>query len=258
VIFDTHCHLGHDGESASDVDAVRARAAASGVSLMLDVGTDLESSLGARAIAARLCGVLWSAGLHPNDSAKLEDEWDAIEALCRRADCAAVGETGLDHFRQWAAPQQQARAFARHLALAVEIDKPVIVHCRAAFPAVFDILAAHPGARGVMHCFSGGIDEARRALALGFHVSFAGPLTYPKNDALRAVAAWLPDDRVLVETDAPFLPPQGRRGQRNEPAYIVATVQALADARKSSFAAAAALTAANGRALFALPAPPHA
>jgi TatD DNase family protein len=250
VIFDTHCHLGFDGEDSGAIAAVHDRATESGVSLLLNVGTDLTSSTRARALAVRLPGVLFSAGLHPNDSGKLEAEWDAIEALCRDPGCVAIGETGLDFYREWTTPEQQARAFARHLELARELDKPVIVHCRDAFPAVYDLLAAHPGVRGVMHCFSGDTAAARRAVELGFHVSFAGPLTYPKNDALRAAASWAPADRILVETDAPFLPPQGRRGKRNEPAFIVATLQALADARGLAFAEVAALTLANGKRLF--------
>jgi Tat protein secretion system quality control protein TatD with DNase activity len=119
----------------------------------------------------------------------------------------------------------------------------------AEWPAIA-ALRSEPPVRGVMHCFSGGVDEARQALDLGLHLSFAGPLTYPKNDALRAAAAFAPADRILVETDAPFLPPQRRRGQRNEPAYIVETLTALAVARGVDFAAAAAATYGNARALF--------
>jgi len=111
------------------------------------------------------------------------------------------------------------------------LDRPIIVHCRKAFERCYEVLAGFQSVRGVMHCFSAGIEEARQALDLGLYLSFAGPLTYPKSDALRAAAAFVPADRILVETDAPFLPPQFRRGKRNEPAYIVKTVEQLAKVR---------------------------
>jgi len=249
MIFDTHCHLGYDDD---DPGPVRERARAAGVSLILDVGIDLQSSRRARERARILDGVHWSAGLHPNDAAKLDAEWDELEALCRAPGCAAVGETGLDFYRDWTTPEQQVPAFERHLELAIEVRRPVIVHCRDAHDRTFEVIAAHPGATGVMHCFSGGVTEARRALDLGFLLSFAGPLTYPRSDELREAAAFAPPDRILVETDAPFLPPQGWRGQRNEPAYVVKTVEKLAELRGIDFAAAARLTAENGRRLFGI------
>ena len=137
-----------------------------------------------------------------------------------------------------------------HLALARELDKPVIFHCREAFAPLFDVLEDAPPVRGVMHCFSGGVDEARRSLDLGLYVSFAGPLTYKKNHALREACALVPADRVLVETDAPFLPPQSRRGKRNEPALVVETLAKLAEVRELSLEDAAALTFDNAVRLF--------
>jgi TatD DNase family protein len=246
-VYDTHCHLGLDGKVAPADE--HARAAAAGVTRLLVVGIDGPTSRAARELQ-HLLGVRWSAGLHPNDSNRLDGEWSAIEALARDPACTAIGETGLDCFRDRTPLEQQERALRRHLALARELDLPVIFHCREAFGPLFDVLRGEPRVRGVMHCFSGGIGEAQAALDLGLYLSFAGPLTYPKNDALRAVAAWAPADRVLVETDAPFLPPQPRRGQRNEPAFVVATVQALASARGLSLAEAADLTFANATALF--------
>lgn len=247
MIFDTHCHLGYDGD---DPAPVHQRARECGVTQLLAVGIDLASSERARAQASRLAGVYYAAGLHPNDSGRFADEWSGLESLARRDDCVAIGETGLDFFREWTTPEQQIVAFERHLHLACELDKPIVVHCRDAFARVYEVLDAHPGVRGVMHCFSGDVAQARRAIDLGLHVSFAGPLTYPKNDGLRAVAAFVPADRVLVETDAPFLPPQGRRGKRNEPAFIVTTVETLAGIRGITFEAAATTTSNNARQLF--------
>ena len=246
-IYDTHCHLGLDGKA--DAADEHARAAAATVTHLLVVGIDAKSSRAARELT-RLPGVRWSAGLHPNDSSRLDEEWPAIEALARDPGCTALGETGLDTFRDRTPLPQQEVALRRHLALARELDLPVIFHCRDAFAPLFAVLRDEPPVRGVMHCFSGGLDEARTALDLGLLLSFAGPLTYPKNDALRAVAAWAPGDRIVVETDAPFLPPQKLRGRRNEPANVVETVQALAGARGITLAAAADCTFANAIALF--------
>ena len=246
-VYDTHCHLGLDGKAPPADEHARAQAA--GVTRLLVVGIDAATSAVARELQT-LAGVRWSAGLHPNDAARFDDEWPRIEALARDPSCAAIGETGLDCFRDRTPLDRQERSLRRHLALARELDLPVVFHCRDAVAPLFAGLRDEPPVRGVMHCFSGDLDEARAALDLGLLLSFAGPLTYPKNDALRAVAAWAPADRILVETDAPFLPPQRLRGKRNEPAYVVQTLQALADARGVPLVDAAACTFANAVALF--------
>ncbi|MBX3461910.1 MAG: TatD family hydrolase [Planctomycetes bacterium] len=246
-VYDTHCHLGLDGKVPPADE--HARAAAAGVTHLLVVGIDAATSRAARELR-HLPGVRWSAGLHPNDSTRLDEEWPALDALARDPSCSAIGETGLDCFRDRTPLPQQERSLRRHLALARELDRPVILHCRDAFTPLFAVLRDEPPVRGVMHCFSGDLGEARTALDLGLLLSFAGPLTYPRNEALRAVAAWAPADRILVETDAPFLPPQRLRGQRNEPAFVVQTLQALADARGIALAAAAECTLANALALF--------
>lgn len=246
-VFDTHCHIGLDGKVAPDQD--HAQATAAGVTGMLVVGIDAASSRAARELR-RLPGVRWSAGLHPNDASRFADEWPAVAALAREPDCSALGETGMDCYRDRTPLEQQERSLRAHLQLARELDLPVIFHCRDAFAPMFTVLRDEPRVRGVMHCFSGGIDEARQALDFGLHLSFAGPLTYPKNDALRAAAAFAPAERLLVETDAPFLAPQPKRGRRNEPAYVVDTLATLAAVRGLSLAAAAAITWANATALF--------
>lgn len=246
-VYDTHCHLGLDGKV--EPDAEHARAHQAGVTGMLVVGIDAATSAAARTLS-RLPGVRWSAGLHPNDATRFDAEWPLLVELARAPGCAAIGETGLDTFRDRTPLDQQHRSLHAHLQLARELDLPVIFHCRDAFAPLFAVLRQTPPVRGVMHCFSGGIDEARQSLDLGLSLSFAGPLTYPKNDALRAAAAFAPADRIVVETDAPFLPPQRRRGQRNEPAYVVETLAVLAEVRQLSLADAAALTFANATALF--------
>ncbi|HIE72035.1 MAG TPA: hypothetical protein EYP98_18700, partial [Planctomycetes bacterium] len=213
------------------------------------VGIDAPTSAAAKELC-RLPGVRWSAGLHPNDSTKFDDQWPTIDALARESTCVAIGETGLDCFRDRTPLDQQERSLRAHLALARELDKPVIFHCRDAFEPLFRVLESEQRVRGVMHCFSGGIPEADKALALGLYLSFAGPLTYPKNQVLRDACAHAPANRVLVETDAPFLPPQSRRGRRNEPALVIETLTKLAEVRNLSLEDAAALTYANAMTLF--------
>lgn len=245
-IFDTHCHLGYDADHDPADD--HARALEAGVDAMLVVAIDADSGDRCRHLAA-LPGVRWSAGLHPNDATGFAAQWARIEAQARSPGCAAIGETGLDCYRDRTPLELQITSLRAHLALARELDLPVIFHCREAFDPMFAVLRDEPPVRGVMHCFSGTIAEARIALDLGLYVSFAGPLTYKKNDALRLASAFVPADRVLVETDAPFLPPQPYRGKRNQPAFIVHTVEALAQARAITTTEAATLTYANATAL---------
>lgn len=246
-IFDTHCHLGYDADHDPEVD--HAHAVETGVTAMVIVAIDAASGARARELS-RLSGVRWSAGLHPNDAGRFEADWPTIETQAREPACAAIGETGLDCYRDRTPLDQQETSLRRHLALARELDKPVILHCRDAFEPLFALLSSEPRTEGVMHCFSGTVNEARIALDLGLYISFAGPLTYPKNDALREAAKFVPSDRVLVETDAPFLPPQGFRGKRNHPALIVHTVTKLAEVRGLAVEDAAALTFENAERLF--------
>lgn len=246
-VYDSHCHIGLDGKVAPEDD--HSRAVAASVGALLVVGIDAPTSQAARELA-RLPGVRWSAGLHPNDSTKFNEQWPTIDELAREPSCVAVGETGLDCFRDRTPLEQQEHSLRAHLALARELDKPVIFHCRDAFEPLFRLLDDEQPVRGVMHCFSGGIPEAKKSLELGLHLSFAGPLTYPKNDVLREACAYAPIDRILVETDAPFLPPQSRRGRRNEPALIIETLTRLAEVRGLSLEDAAAATYDNTIRLF--------
>ena len=250
MIFDTHCHLGWDGEDAQEA---HRRARLAGVTRLLLVGIDLPTSHAVAALAATLEGTGWTAGLHPNSAGEYGATWSALAALAKAPSCLALGETGLDFYRDHATPEEQVIALRAHLALADVLRKPVVLHCREAFDALFAVLAETGPRRGIMHCFSGGIPQARCALDLGLHLSFAGPLTYPKADALREAAGFAPKDRILVETDAPFLPPQPWRGKRNEPAYITATVERLAAIRGETVERIAAITTANACALLGMP-----
>lgn len=256
MITDTHAHLFWDSFEA-DIGEVLARAAAAGVGRMIVVGTDLATS---RA-CFELCGrheELWpTAGIHPHDASSSDDAArDAIEELCRRPDCVAVGETGLDWFKEYAPRPAQLDNFHWHLDLARRLDKPVVVHCRDAHPEAAEAIAEHPGVRGVMHCYTMGTAELPSYLELGLHVSFSGVVTFPRNGANREAAAAVPADRLLVETDCPFLAPQGHRGKRNEPALVRRVLECVAEARREDPAELERVTSANAARLFGLQAPP--
>ncbi len=247
AVIDTHCHLGHGDTPPAEL---AARARACGVVGMIDVGIDAVTTEAARARSHALDGVRFTAGLHPCDADRLEEDWSILEECATDPRCVAVGETGFDFYWDRATPAHQRTSFERHLDLARRLSKPVVVHCRDAFAATFDVLNSYPDIRAVLHCFAGGVDEARTALDLGCMLSFAGPISYPRADALRAAAAFAPADRILVETDAPFLPPQGHRGQRNEPALVREVLAALARARGAEEAELAVVTTANARRTF--------
>jgi TatD DNase family protein len=253
-LVDSHAHLYFEHFQA-DRAAVLAAARAAGVVAFVNVGTDAETTRLSFELAAAEPDVFPTAGVHPNDAHVVDDaEWAAVEAYARDPRCVGIGETGLDWFRNADRRREQTAAFERQLGWARERGLPVVIHCRDAFADVYEVVArVGRGVPGVMHCFSGGPDEARRALDLGLHLSFAAPLTYKKNDALRAAAALAPPDRVLIETDCPFLPPEGRRGKRNEPAFVAETLAALARARDLRPDEAAELTTRNAAALFRLP-----
>ncbi len=256
MLIDTHAHLAWEDFSA-DRDAVLARARAAGVHAIVTIGIDLESDARCVELADRH-PELWAAvGIHPNDSRAFTDaEWDRLESLARHPRVVAIGETGLDWYRDSATPEHQRESFRRQLDLARRLDKPVVIHCRDAMADVLAVLRAEPApVRAVMHCFSGDEKDAAECAAMGLYLSFAGPLTYPKAEALRRAAAAAPEDRIFVETDCPFLAPQERRGKRNEPAYVAATARRLAEVRGVPFEDLARRTTENARRFFgALPA----
>ena len=253
-LFDTHAHL-HFPEFAEDLDAVLARARAAGVRGMLTIGTDVTTSRAAVALAQREPDVWAAVGIHPHEAAAADDTaLGQIERLASAPRVVAIGETGLDFFRDLSPRDAQARAFRAQLALAQRLGKPVLVHCRDAHAETLTLLAAGGALErgGIMHCFSGDLALARRCVELGLLVSLAGPVTYPKPGSLHEVARMIPSDRLVIETDCPYLPPQPYRGKRNEPAYITITAARVAELRGEPLAELAARMAENARALFRL------
>ena len=253
LLADTHCHLYSD-DFDEDRPLVLKRARDAGLGRILLVGSDEATSLEGLDLARQGEGALFCAvGIHPHESGLSGDE---IPLSLREATSdplvVAIGETGLDYFHDHSERSVQRDVFARQIAWAVAADLPLVVHVRDAFDDALKILESEGAHRcgGVIHCFSGGPDEAERALALGFYLSFAGPLTYKKNDDLRAVAAVVPLDRLLVETDSPYLAPHPLRGRRNEPANVVLTFRALAKVREMAEEELASRLWENGCRLF--------
>ena len=254
-LFDTHAHL-HFPEFDADREAMLARARESGVSRMLTIGTDPETSRASIALAAREADVWATVGIHPHDAAEADAAALAeIERLAEEPRVVAVGEIGLDYFRDLSPREDQQRVFRALIGVARRVGKPVVIHCRDAHDDVLAILAEERVAdvRGIMHCFSGDVAIARRCLDLGLLVSLAGPVTYPNARALPAVARFVPGDQLVVETDCPFLPPQGYRGKRNEPAYLAITAARVAELRGEPLEALAARMTANACALLGIP-----
>jgi len=248
-VIDTHAHLDVCADRPS---AVVARARAAGVGRVLTVGTTLESCRAALAIAEREDGVFAILGVHPHEAASADaSRLRELAALFASDSAVAVGETGLDYFRDRAPRGAQRRLFQRQLELAAELEKPVVVHTRAADEDTAAVLAGFDGTV-VLHCFSSPA-LLEPALERGWYVSFAGNVTFPTAPELREAAARVPADRILAETDAPYLAPQPRRGRPNEPAYVTHTLRALADARGEDPVELEARIEANAAAAFSLP-----
>jgi TatD DNase family protein len=262
--IDTHCHLA-DEVFAGDLDAVVERARAAGVSAALCI---LAADDGAEALQAPRVRTAWpdvrfAAGIHPHRAAawtgRLDEARLVLEGSIRTHDAVAVGEIGLDYHYDFAPREVQRALFALQIEVAVAADKPVVIHARESIDDTVAVLAqGGPGVRGVMHCFTGTVEEARRSLDLGFYISLSGILTFPRSAALREVAAFVPLDRLLIETDAPFLAPAPHRGRRNEPAWVVETLRALAALRSLSVDQLTARLAMNTSALIPELGPPHA
>ena len=254
ALFDTHAHL-HFPDFADDLDAVLDRARAAGMRGIVTIGTDRESNRATVAMAERIPDVWASVGIHPHDAAAAtEEDFAEMERLARSPRVVGLGEMGLDFFRDLSPRDVQARVFRRQLELARAVGKPVIIHCRDAHP---DALAILDEARageigGVMHCFSADVPVARRCLDLGLMISLAGPVTYKNARALPDVARFVPEDRLVVETDCPYLTPTPHRGKRNEPAYVALTAAHVATLRGVDAEGLGEATTRNAAALFRL------
>jgi TatD DNase family protein len=247
---DSHCHV-HDERIPDGTDGAVAAAAEAGVTTLISVGCDRATSLAAIAVADAHDGVFATVGLHPHDAV---NGVDTIVDLLDTEGIVAVGECGLDYYYDHSPRDVQQRVFAEQIALANACDLPLVIHTRDAWDDTFAVLAdVGVPARTVFHCFTGGPDEARRALDIGAHLSFSGIVTFKGAPEVQAAAAMCPLDRMLVETDSPYLAPLPHRGKTNRPAWVAHVGQHIADLRDVAVGEVAAATTANARAVFALP-----
>ncbi len=246
---DSHCHV-HDDRIPDGTAAAVAAAAEAGVTTLVSVGCDRETSLAAIAVAAAHDGVFATVGLHPHDAV---NGVDTIVDLLDTDGIVAVGECGLDYYYDHSPREVQQRVFAEQIALANERDLPLVIHTRDAWDDTFAVLGdVGVPARTIFHCFTGGPDEARRALDVGAFLSFSGIVTFKGAPEVQRAAALCPLDRMLVETDSPYLAPVPHRGRPNRPAWVPHIGQHIADLRDIPVAEVAAATTANARTVFAL------
>jgi TatD DNase family protein len=250
TLVDTHCHL-DDPKFDDDREQAIERALAAGVTRLMAIGTgngppDLEAAI---RLAERYPAMYATIGVHPHDASKATgDTFARLRDLAAHPKVLAFGEIGLDYHYDFSPRDVQRAVFERQLALAAEARKPIVIHTREAWEDTLAGVTSLPYG-GIMHCFTGDAAQARQALDRGFHLSFGGVLTFPKAEALREAARIAPDDRILVETDCPYLAPVPHRGKRNEPAFVVETARRLAEVRGTTPENIAQLTTRNFEAL---------
>lgn len=249
--FDSHTHL-HICEREVSLDDLLERAKTNGVEQMVAIGIEVASSERALAIAREYEGVYSSAGVHPNDATAWNEEAkERVDELLAHDRVVAVGETGLDFYREYTPRDVQRAAFRDHIELAKSHRKPLVIHTRESTTAAIEELeSVDPPEELIFHCWSGNTDELKRALDLGAHVSFAGNVSFKSAQNLRDAARLVPADRLLVETDSPFLAPVPHRGKPNEPGFVAAVGKAVADARGEDETEVARTTTANARRIF--------
>jgi TatD DNase family protein len=254
ILVDTHAHLDAN-QFAGDLEEVISRARAADVRAVITVGTDLDSSRAAVALAEEHPGIFAAVGIHPHEAARAGSKaLVELAHLSVHPNVVAIGETGLDFYRNLSPPDRQREVFVAQLKLARKVDKPVIIHDRDAHPQVLAILKdTGVGWRGVLHCYSGDYPMALEAMDMGFYISIAGPVTFQNARRLQALVCELPLDRVLVETDCPYLAPHPHRGRRNEPAYVCLVADKIAELRGLSRSKVADITTDNASRLFGLP-----
>jgi TatD DNase family protein len=252
VWVDSHCHL---DSIEDDIATVLQRAVQAGLNALVTIGTDVESSRRAIELASENSRVWATVGVHPHEADSFDDAAQTeVERLAGQVRVVAIGEVGLDFYRNLSGPEAQRSAFTAQILLAKRLSKPLVMHIREAFPEVLELLAdVGPPDRLVFHCFSGSPDDARAALDIGGFISFAGNISYKNAEHLRDAARIVPLQRLLVETDSPYLTPHPHRGKPNEPAYVTEVGRALAEAVGKPVDIIAEATSRNAAAVFGLP-----
>jgi len=253
MLIDSHAHL-EMRDFDPDREEVVRRALEGGVAAMITVGTNLRDCRKAVAIAAQHAAVYAAVGIHPHDVKGIDDEmYRAIRKLAAEPKVVAYGEIGLDFFRNRSPREVQLRRFGEQLEIASELNLPVIIHDREAHRETLRTLRSWKGEKPVViHCFSGDVTMAQECVQRGYYISIAGPVTYPKNDKLAETVRRIPLERLLVETDCPYLTPQAYRGKRNEPSFVLFTARRVAEIRGLSLEEVAEATSRNARQVFGI------
>jgi len=255
MLVDSHAHV-DDERFDADRDAVLERATVAGIELIINIGADMASSDRSIALAEKYSQIYAAVGMHPHDAKDMqEQDYNQLLRWASHPKVVAIGEIGLDYHYDLSPRPVQKEVFLRQLDIARQTGKPFIIHEREAHADTFEIVrTAAKGLEGVFHCFSGSVETAREYLKLGFYISVAGPVTFPKSAKTKEVARYVPLDRLLVETDSPYLTPQAFRGRRNEPAHVRLVAEEIAALRNLSLAELALATTQNARRLFGIPA----
>lgn len=254
MLIDSHAHI-DDERFDADRDEVVARALAAGVSLIINIGADMASSARSVALAEKYQEIYAAVGMHPHDAKDMQEtDYAQLEHWTNHPRVVAIGEIGLDYHYDLSPRPVQKEVFLRQLDLARKTGKPFIIHEREAHADTLEIIrTAARDLKGVFHCFSGSVETAREYLNMGFYISVAGPVTFSKSGKTKEVAKFVPLDRLLVETDSPYLTPQPLRGRRNEPANVRLVAEEIANLRNVSIEELANATAANAQHLFSIP-----
>ena len=255
MLVDSHAHV-DDERFDADRDAVLERAAAAGIELIINIGADMASSARSIALAEKYSQIYAAVGMHPHDAKDMqEQDYNQLLRWAAHPKVVAIGEIGLDYHYDLSPRPVQKEVFLRQLDIVRQTGKPFIIHEREAHADTFEIVrTAAKGLEGVFHCFSGSVETAREYLKLGFYISVAGPVTFPKSAKTKEVARYVPIDRLLIETDSPYLTPQAFRGRRNEPAHVRLVAEEIAALRNLSLTELALATTQNARRLFRIPA----
>lgn len=253
MLVDTHCHV-HDARFEDDREQAIARARATKVSAMICVGCDLETTKRAQALAQIHADIFFSAGFHPHEAKEANADFiDALRAFARDPKCVGIGEAGLDYYYDHSPRETQAQVFVAQAKLAAELNKPLIIHVRDAFDECLDLLKPVANLRTVViHCFTGSLEVAKRIVDLGYYISISGIVTFKNPGELDQVVVQIPLDRLLIETDSPYLAPLPYRGKRNEPAYVVKVAEKIAELRGISVDEVARVTSENAKRVFGL------
>lgn len=247
MLFDTHAHL-NDERFDGIRDDLIASLAENGVGAYCEIGYDIESSKKAIELCEKYDFVYAAAGVHPHDTDPLtEVDMETLKKLCSHKKVVALGEIGLDYYYDNSKRENQRLWFDRQLSVAEEIDIPVTIHTRDAMADTIDILKAHKNAKGIIHCYSGSVESAKILLGLGYYISFAGPLTFKNASTALEVAKYVPKDRMLIETDSPYLAPVPYRGKTNTPIYVAEVAKRLAEIKEMTFDEVCEVTFENAK-----------